>query len=169
MVRWGVPNLPEPSAEVVGLMSHLASADCDPEITETQIRRFREATAPYRHLPRHVANGAVAAPDPALGAPRRRAPLAGRPLGRRPLRRRDLRSLAFRRRSGGRRPRASAPQVEPARRGFAGPRPPAPVPHPAPRDPPAHGRRFVAQRPTWIGIVPVGYADGFRRDLTGTE
>jgi alanine racemase len=32
-----------------------------------------------------------------------------------------------------------------------------------------YGRRFVAQRPTWIGIVPVGYADGFRRDLTGTE
>src|SRR5213083_2388187 len=32
-----------------------------------------------------------------------------------------------------------------------------------------YGRRFVAARPTWIGIVPVGYADGFRRDLTGTE
>jgi alanine racemase len=32
-----------------------------------------------------------------------------------------------------------------------------------------YGRRFVAQTPTWIGIVPVGYADGFRRDLTGTE
>src|ERR687886_147909 len=32
-----------------------------------------------------------------------------------------------------------------------------------------YGRRFVADRPTWIGIVPVGYADGFRRDLTGTE
>ena len=28
--------------------------------------------------------------------------------------------------------------------------------------------RFVAERDTWIGIVPVGYADGFRRDLTGT-
>ena len=27
----------------------------------------------------------------------------------------------------------------------------------------------MAERPTWIGIVPVGYADGFRRDLTGTE
>ena len=25
------------------------------------------------------------------------------------------------------------------------------------------------QRDTWIGILPVGYADGFRRDLTGTE
>jgi alanine racemase len=32
-----------------------------------------------------------------------------------------------------------------------------------------YGRRFVADRPTWIGIVPVGYADGFRRDLTGTQ
>ena len=32
-----------------------------------------------------------------------------------------------------------------------------------------YGRRFVADRPTWIGIVPVGYADGFRRDMTGTE
>ena len=25
------------------------------------------------------------------------------------------------------------------------------------------------KEPTWIGIVPVGYADGFRRDMTGTE
>src|SRR5207247_10655805 len=32
-----------------------------------------------------------------------------------------------------------------------------------------YGRRFVAEEPTWFGIVPVGYADGFRRDLTGTE
>ena len=32
-----------------------------------------------------------------------------------------------------------------------------------------YGRRWVAEEPTWIGIVPVGYADGFRRDLTGTE
>ena len=32
-----------------------------------------------------------------------------------------------------------------------------------------YGRRFVAERDTWIGIVPVGYADGFRRDMTATE
>src|SRR4029077_9664228 len=32
-----------------------------------------------------------------------------------------------------------------------------------------YGRAFVAHAPTWIGIVPLGYADGFRRDLTGTE
>ncbi len=31
-----------------------------------------------------------------------------------------------------------------------------------------YGRGFVAERPTWIGIVPVGYGDGFRRNLTGT-
>ena len=32
-----------------------------------------------------------------------------------------------------------------------------------------YGRRFVAERETRIGIVPVGYGDGFRRGLTGTE
>ena len=38
-----------------------------------------------------------------------------------------------------------------------------------PGDSTGYGRRFVADRPTWIGIVPVGYADGFRRDMTGTD
>jgi alanine racemase len=32
-----------------------------------------------------------------------------------------------------------------------------------------YGRRFVAAEETWLGIVPVGYADGFRRDMSGTE
>jgi alanine racemase len=32
-----------------------------------------------------------------------------------------------------------------------------------------YGRRFVAERPTRIGIVPVGYADGFRRGLSGAH
>ena len=32
-----------------------------------------------------------------------------------------------------------------------------------------YGRLYVAEEDTWIGILPVGYADGFRRDLTGTE
>jgi alanine racemase len=32
-----------------------------------------------------------------------------------------------------------------------------------------YGREFVADRDTWIGVVPVGYADGFRRDMSGTE
>ena len=32
-----------------------------------------------------------------------------------------------------------------------------------------YGRRFQADHPTWIGLVPVGYGDGFRRDLSGTQ
>jgi alanine racemase len=29
-----------------------------------------------------------------------------------------------------------------------------------------YGRRFVAERPTWLGTVPIGYGDGYRRALT---
>src|SRR4029450_8347462 len=29
-----------------------------------------------------------------------------------------------------------------------------------------YGRRYVAEEETWIGIVPVGYADGVRLELT---
>ena len=34
---------------------------------------------------------------------------------------------------------------------------------------PATGAASSPTEPTWIGIVPVGYADGFRRDMSGTE
>jgi alanine racemase len=29
-----------------------------------------------------------------------------------------------------------------------------------------YGRRFVAEHPTWLGVVPIGYGDGVRRALT---
>jgi alanine racemase len=29
-----------------------------------------------------------------------------------------------------------------------------------------YGRRFVADRPTWLGTIPIGYGDGVRRGLT---
>jgi len=29
-----------------------------------------------------------------------------------------------------------------------------------------YGRRFVAERDTWLGTIPVGYGDGYRRGLT---
>ena len=38
-----------------------------------------------------------------------------------------------------------------------------------PGDSTGYGRRYVAEEEQWVGIVPVGYADGFRRDLRGTE
>jgi alanine racemase len=39
----------------------------------------------------------------------------------------------------------------------------------APGESTGYGRRFVAERAARIGLVPVGYGDGFRRGLTGTE
>ena len=29
-----------------------------------------------------------------------------------------------------------------------------------------YGRRFVADRATWLGTIPIGYGDGYRRGLT---
>ena len=147
MGRWGLSELPELSPEVVGLMSHLASADCDPDFTETQIRRFREVTEPYRHLTRHLANsaGALRFPDARFDAARCGVAIYGlSPFGDAP----------------------GDDGLEPALRWSSLL---AQVRQLRPGESTGYGRRFVAQRPTWIGIVPVGYADGFRRDLIGTE
>jgi alanine racemase len=147
MGRWGLAELPEPPVEVVGLMSHLASADCDPEFTETQIARFREATEPYRELTRHLANSAGALRFPAARFDAARCGIAVyglSPFGSDPADDGLEPALVWH------------SQLAQVRRLEAG-------------ESTGYGRRFVAERPTWIGIVPVGYADGFRRDLTGTE
>src|SRR5205823_10765972 len=60
MGRWGVSELSTPQRNVVGLMTHLATADSDPDFARTQIERFRAATAGYAHRTRHVANSAAA-------------------------------------------------------------------------------------------------------------
>src|SRR2546422_9506263 len=60
MGRWGLSELQKPGAEVVGVMTHLATADSDPAFAEQQIERFREATEPYSDLMRHAANSAAA-------------------------------------------------------------------------------------------------------------
>src|SRR5437773_7731569 len=60
MGRWGLSELPVPPVDVVGLMSHLATADTDAAYAEWQIERFRAATEPYSHLTRHIANSAGA-------------------------------------------------------------------------------------------------------------
>ena len=147
MGRWGLAELPAPSREVVGLMSHLASADCDPAFTELQIERFRDATAAYSHLTLHLANsaGALRFPAARLDAARCGIALYGlSPFGE------DAAADGLAPVLGWTSHVAQVKRLEPgASTGY--------------------GRRFVAERPTWIGIVPVGYADGFRRDLTGTE
>jgi alanine racemase len=147
MGRWGLSELPKPSAEVVGLMTHLATADSDPAFAEQQVARFREATEPYSDLMRHAANSAAALriPSSRFDAARCGVALYGlSPIGEDP----------------------AADGLEPALswRSYL-----AQVKQLQPGESAGYGRRFVAEEPTWIGIVPVGYADGFRRDLTGTE
>jgi alanine racemase len=147
MGRWGLSELPQPGAEVVGLMSHLATADSDPTFADRQIELFRRATEPYSDLMRHVANSAAALrlPESRFDAARCGVALYGlSPFGEDP----------------------AADGLEPALtwRSYL-----AQVKRLEPGESAGYGRRFMAEAPTWIGIVPVGYADGFRRDLTGTE
>ena len=147
MGRWGLSELPAPGREVVGVMSHLASADCDQAFTNWQIERFRTATAAYADLTRHLANsaGALRYPEARFDAARCGLALYGlSPFGEDP----------------------AVDGLEPALRWGSEL---AQVKLLQPGESTGYGRRFVAERPTWIGIVPVGYADGFRRDLTGTE
>jgi alanine racemase len=147
MGRWGLAELPEPPANVVGLMSHLATADTDPDFAQQQIERFREATEQYSYLTRHIANSAAALvlPEARFDAARCGIALYGiSPFNRDPTEF-DLRpALSWRSRL------ARVFQLQPG-------------------ESTGYGRRFVAEQPTWIGIVPVGYADGFRRDMSGTD
>jgi alanine racemase len=148
MGRWGLAELAEsPALEVVGLMSHLATADTDAAYTEWQIERFRNATAVYTHLTRHIANSAAALRYPSARFDAGRCGIAL--YGISPF------------------------ETDPAEDGLV----PvltwtsylAQTRRLRPGESTGYGRRFVATADTWIGIVPVGYADGFRRDLTGTQ
>src|SRR5213080_31698 len=147
MGRYGLSELPAPPVEVVGLMSHLATADTDADFAASQISRFAEATAPYAHLTRHIANSAAALRYPAarFDAARCGISLYGlSPFGTDPA-------------DDGLEPVLSWTSHIAQTRLLR------------PGESTGYGRRFLAERETWIGIVPVGYGDGFRRDLTGTH
>jgi alanine racemase len=147
MGRWGLSELPALGPDVVGLMTHLATADSDLAFAERQVDRFRAATEPYRELMRHVANipAALRLPSARFDAARCGIALYGlSPFGEDPAADGLEPALSW---------RSYLAQV---RRLEAG-------------ESTGYRRAFVAEQPTWIGIVPVGYADGFRRDLTGTE
>jgi alanine racemase len=147
MGRWGLSELPAPTRDVVGVMSHLASAESDEAFSRIQIERFRTAVESLGGVTRHLANsaGTLRYPEARLDAVRCGIALYGiSPFGSDPaddglepvLRWDSYLALSKRLEAG---------------------------------ESTGYGRRFVAARPTWIGIVPVGYADGFRRDMTGTE
>ena len=147
MGRYGLAELPAPPAEVVGLMTHLATADSDLGFARAQVERFRAATNQYSHLTRHVANSAATLrlPESHLDAVRCGVAIYGlSPFNTDP----------------------TEDALEPVLswQSFL-----AQVKLLQPRESAGYGRRFVADEPTWLGIVPVGYGDGFSRNLTGTE
>ena len=147
MGRWGVSEIPAPTRDVVGVMSHLASAEADPAFTQLQVDRFREATAQLGSLTRHLANSAATLryAEARFDAVRCGIALYGiSPFGADP----------------------ADEGLEPALRWESHL---ALVKRLEPGESTGYGRRYVADRATWIGIVPVGYADGFRRDMTGTD
>lgn len=133
---------------VVGVMSHLATADePDDSFAREQVAQFGDVADRFEGAVRHVANSAAALrlPEARFDAVRTGiavyglSPFEGDPAddGLEPV-------LSW---------RSHVAQTKTL----------------GPGESTGYGRRFVAERPTRIGLVPVGYADGFRRGLTGTE
>lgn len=137
---------------LTGLMSHLASADsagvphaADAAFTDEQIERFRAVADQFPECTRHLGNSAAA------------------------LRVADARWDAVR--CGiavlGLSPFATSPQddgLTPALRFTSYV---ADVKLLQSGESAGYGRRFIAAEPTWIGLVPAGYADGVPRILSG--
>jgi len=151
MGRWGMS--PEEALKarregVVGLMSHLATADEEDEgFAREQLERFRELAEQFDGVVRHVANSAATLrfPEARYDAVRCGVALYGlSPFGDDPATHGLEPVLSWR------------SQV-------------ALTKTLAPGESTGYGRRFVAERTARIGLVPVGYGDGFRRGLTGAE
>jgi alanine racemase len=151
MGRWGM-TVEEarsvPRDRVVGLMSHLATADeQDPVYARRQIAAFGEVVRVFEGIPAHLANSAATLvfPEARFDAVRCGIALYGlSPFGDDPARH-------------GLEPVLSWRSYLALTKSLA------------PGESAGYGRRFVAQRATRIGVVPVGYGDGFRRGLSGTE
>jgi alanine racemase len=147
MGRWGISELPSPTREIAGVMTHLATADTDLEFARLQLARFREATAHLDGITRHAANSAAALrlPEARLDAARCGIALYGlSPFGTDAAGDGLEPVLAW---------RTEISQSKLLRAGEST----------------GYGRRFIATRDTWIGVLPVGYADGLRRDLAGSH
>ncbi|MBW3592450.1 MAG: alanine racemase [Actinobacteria bacterium] len=132
---------------VVGLMSHLATADEDDAFAREQVTRFAALADRFDDVARHVANSAATLriAESRFDAVRCGIAVYGlSPFGTDPAEDGLEPVLSW---------RSYVTKARTLRRGEST----------------GYGRRFVAERPTRVGLVPVGYADGFRRGLSGTE
>jgi alanine racemase len=138
-----------PVVELSGAMTHLATADGDPEFLAVQLAAFAPFAAELRRrapgpILVHAANSAATLREPASHFDLVRCGIAlygCDPMNQDPD-------------SAGLEPALELSSyvaaVKPARPGESA----------------GYGRRFVAERETWIGTLPIGYADGVRRALS---
>nr|MBO2500366.1 alanine racemase [Acidimicrobiia bacterium] len=153
MHRVGAPlaRLPElvdavrPPLRLGGVWTHFAVADEDPEFTQLQIERFREAAAGL-DVPSHLANTAGSLLFPAARADLVRVGLGTYGLHPCPATREvvDLRPAL-----------RVVSRVVYVQRLAAGERP-------------SYGRRRALQKESNVATVPIGYADGVPRRLSAT-
>ncbi len=145
MTRLGIPwqeakaLVPALTAQITGLFSHFASSDQDPDFTRLQLKRFQEATSdlPY---PRHISNsGGLQFPEAQLDAVRLGLIL----YGISPCPALDFVQPILQWKTQTLTIR-QVPKGEPI--GYYG--------------------KFVTQRDSLIGVLPVGYADGYNRLLS---
>jgi alanine racemase len=157
MGRWGlseddgvalVQQLPRDGAGPVrtGVCSHLATADDpDPAFLRHQLERFLRFTARVPGVPRHLANSAATIRHPETHVDAVRCGIAmygGSPFGDEAT-------------SYGLEPVMTwSSSVEAIRHVPAG-------------GSSGYGRRFIATEDTLVALVPVGYADGYFRALSG--
>ena len=151
MGRWGMSAdeaLAVPRESVVGLMSHFATADeADQTFAHEQPERFRAVVERFPGVQAHMANSAatLAFPEARFDAVRCGVALYGlSPFGDDPTAHGLDPVLSW---------RSAVALVKTL----------------APGESTGYGRRFVAGNESRIGVVPVGYADGFRRGLSGAE
>ena len=137
-----------PGLRLAGAMTHFATSDDDPAFAREQLGRFlpwaREVRAAHGELLQHAANSAAALgiPESRLDMVRCGIAIYGMdPFGRDPTE------------------HGLAPALE--LRSYV-----AEVKALAAGESVGYGRRFVAESPTWVGTIPVGYGDGVRRALT---
>jgi alanine racemase len=139
-----------PGLVLAGAMTHFATADCDPEFLAVQLeafvpfaRRLRDGDHGDRVLV-HAANSAATVGEPASHFDMVRCGIAlygCDPFNQNP----DEAGLEPAMELS-----SYAAAVKRARAG----------------DSTGYGRRFIAERDTWIATLPIGYADGIRRGLS---
>jgi alanine racemase len=133
---------------LTGAMTHFATADEEPEFTHVQLERFErfltELRARHPRLIVHAANSAATLREPASHFDMVRCGIAvygGDPMNQDPDHHALEPALEL---------SSYVAAVKLARAG----------------DSAGYGRRFIAERDTWIATLPIGYADGIRRALT---